>query len=294
MFEGFETRDVTISCGRIHLRHTGAGSGRPPLLLLHGYPQTHVMWHRVAPSLAAQFEVIVPDMPGYGLSAGPAFSSDHAAHSKRAFGHLMVELMAALGHDRFAVAGHDRGARVAYRMALDHPVKIERLACLDIIPTGVAWDRANAHFAVRTFHWGFLAQPAPFPETMIAGAPDVFVSHCLQKWVGYRERFDPQAYAAYLEAFRRPDVIAATCEDYRAGATIDKKHDHASVAEGLKIACPVMLLWGSLSFGEDVEMVLGLWRDYAEDLQGAALDAGHFVAEEAPDEVIRHLTGFFE
>jgi haloacetate dehalogenase len=291
VFQGFESLKVTTSAGRLHVRR--AGKGRP-LLLLHGYPQTHAMWHRVAPALAETHEVIVPDLPGYGASEGPAFAPDHAPHSKRAYARAMVEAMAALGHEKFMLAGHDRGARVSYRLALDHPGRVAKLCCLDIVPTATNWERADARFAVGTFHWGFLAQPAPFPETMIAGAPDVFVGYCLDKWAGYPQRFDPRAREAYLEAFRRPDVIAASCEDYRAGATLDAQHDRADRAAGRKIACPVLLLWGKLSFGEDAEAMLGPWRDYADNPQGAALDAGHFVAEEAPEEVLAHLKEFLQ
>lgn len=289
MLEGFQSQTVATGAGRLHVRRAGAGL---PLLLLHGYPQTHVMWHRVAPALARHYDVIVPDLPGYGQSEGPAFAPDHSAHSKRATATAMVELMASLGHERFLLAGHDRGARVAYRLALDHPARVIRLACLDIIPTGVVWDRADARFAIKTFHWGFLAQPAPFPETMIAAAPDVFIDYCIDKWAGYPERIEAPAREAYRQAFRRPGVIAASCEDYRAGATLDAELDRADARAGRKIACPLLLLWGKLSFGNNVDGILELWRDYAIDLRGAALDSGHFVAEEAPDDVIARLKEF--
>jgi haloacetate dehalogenase len=237
-FEGFELATVN----GIRLRRGGNG---PPLLLLHGHPQTHAMWNAVAPALAQSHEVVAADLPGYGGSR-PTPSG-----SKREMAGALVELMESLGFERFSVAGHDRGARCAYRLALDHPRCVERLAVLDVIPTAEMWRRADKEFGLVDWHWFFLAQPEPFPERLIAAAPDIFYFR------GDRTRFHPEALADYLAAVKRPDVIHAICQDYRAGATLDHEHDEADLAAGRRIACPLLALWA----GRDE---LGRWFDVVE------------------------------
>lgn len=288
MFEDFAIRRIATPRGEIHARVGGEG---PPLLLLHGFPQTHLMWHAVAPALAARFTVVAADLPGYGESFRPAPAADHAPHAKRALAADLLAAMDALGFSRFALAGHDRGGRVAYRLALDHPERVERLAVLDIVPTGEVWERADRVFALGYWHWGFLAQPAPLPERLILGDPDAFFEHA----VG-RMGLDPTSPcypAEVLDAYRAglcdAHSIAAMCEDYRAGATIDVEID----AEGGTISCPLLVLWGSrgalpVFYGDP----LAVWRPWAKDLRGEGIEAGHFLPEDAPDEVARALSAF--
>ncbi len=287
-FPGFEQHSVPTQAGRLNVRKGGKG---PALLLLHGYPQTHVNWHKVAPDLARHFTLIIPDLPGYGESEGPA-ASDVAGYSKRSMAAALVEMMSALGFEKFSVAGHDRGARVTYRMALDHPARILRAACLDIMPTLVTWEYATGSYVVGGFHWGFLAQPAPFPEQMLAENSDLFLEHCMKKWAGDISLLDPRAMDHYREAYRRPSVIAATCNDYRAGATIDCDYDRADRDAGRKITCPLLVIWGGHS-GMSAEVMLGGWKDFASVVSGEGLRCGHFMSEEAPDQVVQQLTKFF-
>jgi haloacetate dehalogenase len=291
LFEGFESRDLQTPRGTVHARIAGSG---PPLLLLHGYPQTHLMWHAVAPRLAERFTVVVADLPGYGDSFRPPVTDDHAAHSKRALADDLIAAMGALGHEAFAVAGHDRGGRVAYRMALDRPEAVSRLAVLDIVPTGEIWAHADDRFALVYWHWPFLAQPAPLPELLILGDPDRF-------WIAAErmgikvgdDRFPQETIDAYRAQLRDPDAVTAMCEDYRAGATVDRAHDDAD--RGTRsIACPVRVLWGAHGalphFYDDP---LELWRTYAPDVTGRGVDgAGHFLAEDAPEDVAADLRAF--
>ena len=274
MFDGFELR---TSRG-IFLRLGGDG---PPLLLLHGHPQTHAMWHAVAPVLADDFTVVAADLPGYGRSA-PVSSG-----SKREMAAALVETMADLGFDRFHLAGHDRGGRCAYRLALDRPGQVERLAVLDIVPTADMWRRADKEFGLVDWHWFFLAQPEPFPETLIAADPNAFYFR------GDRSRFHPEALGDYLAAVHDPAVIHAMCQDYRAGATIDHELDEADLSAGRRILCPVLALWaGQDELGRWFD-VLETWRRWAADVRGRAVDAGHFLAEEKPSEVAEELRAFF-
>jgi haloacetate dehalogenase len=279
-----DAREVQTPRGAVRALVGGDG---PPLLLVHGFPQTALMWHATAPALAERFTVIAPDLPGYGGSFRPPVSEDHFAHSKRALAADLVALMRALGHERFAVCGHDRGARVSYRMALDHPERVTRLAVLDVVPTGEIWNRADATFALGYWHWAFLAQPAPLPEQMILGAPDAF-------WIA-AERLgltsDFPGVDVYRAQFGDPATVEAMCEDYRAGASIDRVHD----AEGGTIACPVLALWGADGalprFYPDP---LELWRGYAPHVTGRGIDgAGHFLAEDQPADVLAELTACF-
>ena len=292
MFEGFETHRVVTSETEIHLR---AGGDGPPVLLIHGYPQTHVCWHAVAPRLAERFRVVAPDLRGYGDSAAPASDPGHHAYSKRAMANDLVEAMAALGHERFAVVGHDRGARVAYRMTLDHAERVERMVSLDVVPTLDMWETIDKARAIGGFHWAFLAQAAPFPETLIGHAPELFQDTLMANWAAPGFRFDAAAVKAYHRAFRVPEMIRATCEDYRAGATVDAEHDQADRDAGRRIGCPVLFLWGGVrGFGgpQGGAEPLDVWRAWADDVDGGALDCGHFLPEEAPDAVVERLRAF--
>lgn len=291
---GFTERTVDTPRGPVHVRVGGSG---PPLLLLHGYPQTGLMWHAVAPLLARSSTVVVADLPGYGDSFLPPVTDDHAGHAKRALAADLVAAMAALGFPRFGVAGHDRGGRVAYRMALDAPEAVTALCVLDIVPTGAVWGEADDRFALGYWHWPFLAQPAPLPERLILDAPDAF-------WIavermGLKTSGDPRypeaVVAAYRTQLRDPARVEAMCEDYRAGATIDRELDDADVAAGRTIACPVRVLWaahgGLPAFYEDV---LAPWRALAPHATGAAIaDATHFLAEDEPDAVAAELAAVF-
>ncbi len=289
MFEGFERRRITAN--GVELNLVTAGSG-PPLLLLHGYPQTHAMWHRIAPRLAEDFTVVAADLRGYGASEKPRGDKDHVAYSKRTLALDQVELMRALGFERFAVAGHDRGARVAYRMALDHPERVQKLAVLDVIPTYVMFANVNKAMALGTYHWFFLAQPYDLPEHLIGGDPEYFIRHTLGGWAGKLDAFAPEALQQYIDAFRDPACIHATCEDYRAGATIDSELDAADLGKK-KIGCPLLAIWGEGAGRWRGRDVLGIWREWASDVRGHGIDCGHFLAEEAPDETYAALREFF-
>ncbi|HEY0649517.1 alpha/beta hydrolase [Phenylobacterium sp.] len=289
-FEGFELSQIALPdpAGEVSLRVRHGGSG-PPLLLLHGYPETHMMWARVAEGLADSFTVVCPDLRGYGGSTKPPSSDDHETSSKRAMARDAVNLMAKLGFDCFGVAGHDRGGRVAYRLALDHPAAVAKVSVLDIIPTGEAWARADKRFALGYWHWPFLAQPHPFPETLIGADPEFFFAGRY----GILRSFDAEAQADYLESAKLPSVIHAMCEDYRAGAGYDRLLDEADKKAGKKIACPVQVLWGAKGALAAWYDTLAVWREWADDVQGQALDCGHFIPEEKPDETLALLRRFF-
>lgn len=288
-FPGGVDHRVETDRGEVAVTVLGAGS---PVLLLHGYPQTRVMWHGVAPLLAAGHTVVAADLPGYGGSFRPVPSPDHSAHSKRALAEDLVQVMSALGHERFAVAGHDRGGRVAYRMALDHPARVAAVAVLDVVPTGDVWSRADAALALTYWHWSFLAQPAPLPERLIAGDPQVFFdSHVRALGLGRAAgRYPAELMAHYRRLLDDPGVVEAICEDYRAGATVDRADDDADLAAGRRIGCPLLALWsgrGALPklYGD----VLDVWRAWSDDLTGHAVDASHFLAEDEPAVVAEHL-----
>jgi len=289
MFEGFATRTIKTGATTIHARIGGSG---PPLLLLHGYPQSHVMWHLVAPLLARRFSVVCPDLRGYGDSGKPASDPEHAVYSKRATAQDMVEVMTALGHERFGLAGHDRGGRVAHRLALDHPARVDRLAVLDIVPTRTIFRATNQAIATGYYHWFFLIQPRGLPERLI-GAEAVFYLHwVLGRWGTGLEAFAPEALAEYERCFKDPAMIHASCEDYRAAASIDLEHDEADLDR--RIQCPVLALWGRRGLMERHFDVLATWRERsAGAVTGSALECGHFLPEERPEETAAALLEFF-
>jgi haloacetate dehalogenase len=292
LFSTFESLRIDTGAATINLVRGGAG---PPLLLLHGYPQTRAMWHRVAPALARDFTVVVPDLRGYGDSSKPEGGPDHAGYSKRAMAGDQVEVMQKLGFDRFGLAGHDRGARVAYRLALDHPDRVTRLAVLDIVPTYAAFTAVDKEMATGSFHWFFLIQPYDLPERLIGAEPDYFLNTMLGRWGGRGlDPFSPAVLAEYARCFRDPATIHATCEDYRAGATIDFEIDRNDYGRR-RITCPTLVLYGGAkgrrpSRGRDM---LEVWREWATDVRVQAFECGHFIPEEAPDETIRALGEFF-
>jgi haloacetate dehalogenase len=281
LFPGFAERHIKGSGAEIYLRTGGSG---PPLLMLHGYPQTHVMWHLVAPLLARDFTVVAPDLRGYGDSSKPPTTPDHEPYSKRAWARDQVAVMERLGFERFAVAGHDRGARCAYRLALDHPDRVERVAVLDVIPTADMYRRTDMRMALGAWHWFFLPQPYDLPERLLAADPEGFY------FATRRELFAPEALAEYERCLRDPRVIHAICEDYRAGATIDVALDEADRGRNT-IACPLLALWGERGPLARTD-VLDTWRTWADDVRGAALPCGHHLPEEAPRETYTALREF--
>jgi haloacetate dehalogenase len=282
LFDGFETEDVDTGEVVIHLRRGGDG---PPVLLLHGYPQTHAMWHRIAPELAREHTVVAMDLRGYGDSSKPPTAEDHEPYSKRAMARDGIAVMRRLGHERFAVVGHDRGARVAYRMALDHPDHVERLAVLDILPTYEMYRRADMRMSLRMWHWYFLPQPHDLPERLLAADPEGFYFGQVP------DVFDPEAMAEYRRCLHDPAVIHAICEDYRAGATFDYALDEADRGRR-RIACPVLVLWGSTGSLGGRDDVLDIWGDWAAAVDGAEIDCGHHLPEEAPEATLRALAPF--
>jgi haloacetate dehalogenase len=292
-FEGFSSELVDGDGARVFVRRAGQG---PPILLLHGFPQTHVMWRRVAPALAPANAVVCADLRGYGASDKPPSTSDHAPYSKRAMARDLVAMMQRLGHDRFTVAGHDRGGRVAYRLALDHPERVARLALFDIIPTSDAFDRADARFALAFWPWSLLAQPPPLPETLVAAAPAAIVEHALGEWGSDPDAFPPDVRDAYVAALSAPDAARAICEEYRAAATIDRDHDAEDKRRGRTIDVPVLALWSRGSaldtWYQDEGGPLGLLRRWAPRVEGRAIDGGHFFPEQNAPATIEALESF--
>ena len=289
LFPNYQSHWVDTSAGKIFVRTGGTG---PPLLLLHGYAQTNVMWHAVAPALAEHFSLVIADLPGYGWSAVPESGDGHAPYDKRSMANAMVELMEQLGQVRFRLAGHDRGGRVAYRLALDHPGRLEKLATLDIVPTYNMWHGIDAQFAFRIWHWMFLALPAPFPEQVIGRDPVAYWSGPSAK---AKSLFDPRALAHYHAFFSDPLRIHATCEDYRAGRTTDLTNDAADRAAGNKITCPMLALWGAAGIPSEAEAdPLATWREWANDVRGFAIESGHYLPEENPAATATALIEFFK
>ena len=290
-----DSQNIDIEAGGIHIHLRRAGSG-PGVLLLHGFPQTHRMWRPVASTLAQHFTVICPDLRGYGRSGCPLSLPDHSSYAKRAMAHDMAAVMSALGFPQFFVAGHDRGGRVAYRLALDHPGRVARLAVLDIIPTLDVWEQAD-HRIAGFWPWSLLSQAEPLPERLILGAPDAVVDNALRNWGSPASAFGSDARAAYIDALRDPAHVHAICEDYRAAATLDVEHDRQDRLAGKRISCPVLALWsgrGPLeTWYSGVGGPLAVWRSWADDVRGGALDAGHFFPEELPDLTAHRLAAFF-
>lgn len=291
-FEGFVLETRTANGQAVRYRRAGSG---PPLLLLHGNPQTHAMWHSVAPALAERFTVVCPDLRGYGGSFKPGPTGDHAPYAKAEMARDVAELMTVLGHERFQVGSHDRGARVAHRLALDFPARVERLAVLDIVPTLEHFERADMSFALGYYHWFWFAQPHPFPEELINAAPETWFRAHTSREPKPAEFFAPDALEDYLVAARDPATITGMCEDYRAAATIDLVHDRMSRAEGKKVRCPLLALWGEKGRIGGWYEPLALWREYcAAEVTGGPVASGHYLAEEAPDEVLHWFDRFFE
>jgi haloacetate dehalogenase len=297
-FSGFEERRIALPHISLRVRlgpGTGSNADAPPLLLVHGFPQTGAMWQRVARTLAPHLRLVLPDLRGYGESDKPEGGADHAGYAKRTMAADLHALMAQLGHARYFVAGHDRGARVAHRLALDQPQAVAKLAVLDIVPTLDMYEQADQAFGRAYYHWFFLIQPAPHPERMIGADPEAYARWKLGGWgSGGRDFYEPAAMAEYLRCYARPETIHATCEDYRAGAGIDLEHDRASRAAGQRIECPLLVLWGQRGVIQALYRPLELWQaQCAQPVQGRALDAGHFLAEEQPEETAAALGAFF-
>jgi haloacetate dehalogenase len=288
MFEGFKQADIDAGEAVIRVRHGGSG---PPVLLLHGIPETHVMWHDVGSRLSQDFTVVVTDLRGYGDSSKPPSTEDHSPYSKRSMARDQIEVMRKLGFERFFLVGHDRGARCAYRIALDHPERILKLAVLDIVPTGEALCRADSKLALAYWIWFFLAQPHDLPERIVGGNPRLFLDYMLDQWSRDARCFSEELRREYLRSFSRPENIHAICEEYRASISLDRAHDEADRGRRF-ITCPVLALWSRGGFLGTWDDVLATWREWAHDVRGRAVDCGHFLAEEAPDEVANELRTF--
>ena len=293
LFPGFAEQRIKTSGAEIFLRTGGSG---PPLLLLHGYPQTHVCWHKIAGELARHATLVIADLRGYGASSAPPGDAEHTTYSKRAMAQDCLEVMHALGHQRFMVAGHDRGGRVAYRLALDHPQAVSALIPVDILPTGEVWRRITAERAVSSYHWAFLAQPHPLPETLIGREPVYYLEHTLRSWAGTHDLspFSAEALAHYRALLKDPARVHAVCEDYRAGATVDRRNDDADHAAGPKITCPTFVLWAKDYLGHGNADPLEVWRGWCTDVAGAAIQSGHFLAEENPEDTLAALLPFIK
>ena len=288
LFPGFARRRVRTSGATINLVAGGEG---PPVLMLHGYPETHAMWHKIAPTLARKYTVVCPDLRGYGDSSRPRGLPDHSNYSKRAMALDMAEVMSKLGHERFHLVGHDRGARVAHRLARDHGRRVRTLTVMDISPTLKMYASTDMAFARAYYHWFFLIQPAPLPEKLLAGQVPYYILGRIGRGRSGLKPFSAAAQREYVRAFRNPRTIHATCEDYRASATIDLVHDRKDARR--KLAMPVLALWGKQGVVEAQFDCLADWREVARNVTGRALDCGHFLPEEKPAEVLRELERFF-
>lgn len=287
MFNNFEKKIVDVGEAKINLKMGGEG---PPLLLLHGFPLTHAHWHAIAPLLESNFTLVIPDLRGYGDSIGPKPDVNHNNYSKRTMANDMIAVMTGFGFNQFRVAGHDRGARVAYRLTLDHPERVSHLASIDTVPTLDVWEAMDMNASIDAFHWSFLAQPAPVPEKMIGADPDFFLLHLLERWVGNATPLSDFAIAEYTLHFRKASVIEAMVEDYRAGATVDLQHDQQDRAAKKRIDCPVFVPWGNQY---TLTSPLSTWQRWAHNIQELSMDCGHFVAEEAPEQCAHALINFF-
>lgn len=287
MFDGFESKRIATKDTEINLKVAGSG---PPLLLLHGYPQTHVIWRKIAPRLAENFTVVVTDLRGYGDSGKPASDVEHTPYSKRAMAADQVEVMASLGFNRFSVVGHDRGGRVAHRMVRDYPDRVDKIAVLDIAPTATMYGATDKKFATAYYHWFFLIQPNGLPEHLIGCDPRFYLSRKMAAWGKANGAITEEAFNEYLRCFSKPETIHSTCEDYRASAGIDLEHDAANAGE--KIDNPLLVLWGQEGFVASAYDVLKTWQDVATNVSGHAVSGGHFLPEEAPEETLKALLDF--
>jgi haloacetate dehalogenase len=294
-FKGFKTEEVKTSGATIHTVSGGNRNG-PPLLLLHGIPETHVLWRKVAPALAQDYFLVMTDLRGYGDSGKPPGGGDHFAYSKRAMAQDQVDVMKRLGFDKFALVGHDRGGRAAHRLALDHPEVLTKLVILDIVPTYLLYQNINQEFATIFYHWFLLVQPPPFPETMVANSAEYFLK-CTLLWLGGSKLTDPlpdwispEVFQEYLRTFHSPETIHAICEDYRAAASIDLAHDKADLDK--KIQCPLLVLWSEKGPFHRLYNVLQTWRDRAVRAEGKAMPTGHFLPEQMPGELTQELKAF--
>ncbi|MGI9523498.1 MAG: alpha/beta fold hydrolase [Hyphomicrobiaceae bacterium] len=290
-FPGFETHRIEVGDLSFFVRTGGSG---PPLLCLHGFPQCHVCWHRIAPTLAQSFSVVLMDLRGYGMSSVPASDPEHRAYSKRTMAQDAVHVMSALGHSRFHIMGHDRGGRVAYRLALDCPHTVICMVLLDIIPTIEQWDGMHAEKALSAYHWAFLAQPHPLPETLIQGGPQFYLDYTLASWTKSKslDAFDPGALNCYRALFRDNARIHALCEDYRAGAECDRAIDAEDRAAGRKILAPTLVLWGTDYLGLGAVSPLETWRRWCAHVSGNKIESGHFLAEENSDATVAAILPF--
>jgi haloacetate dehalogenase len=291
MLEGFSERRIATGDAELFVRIGGAG---PPLVCLHGYPQSHLTWRHVAPSLAERYTVVLPDLRGYGASEIPPSDEAHLNYSKRTMARDIVALMAALGHERFFLAGHDRGARVAYRLALDAPERVAAVAVLDIIPTIENWEAMDYRRAYGAYHWPFLAQPAPLPERLIGSDPEWYCRQQIGAWMDDPGAADAAALDAYCAAFARPGAVHAACEDYRAGYTCDLEHDRIDRDAGTRIAAPLLALWGAGRDGKRSAHFPAVWERWTTELTATPLPCGHFLMEERPHETARALRAFFD
>lgn len=287
MFEGFESKRITTKGTEINVKVAGNG---PPLLLLHGYPQTHIIWHKIAPRLTENFTVVVTDLRGYGDSGKPESDAEHTPYSKRAMAADQVEVMFSLGFNRFSVVGHDRGGRVAHRMVRDYPDRIDKISVLDIAPTATMYGATDKKFATAYYHWFFLIQPNGLPEHLIGCDPEFYLSRKMAAWGKANGAITEDAFNEYLRCFSKPETIHATCEDYRASAGIDLEHDAANA--GKKIDNPLLVLWGQEGFVASAYDVLATWQDVASNVSGHAVSGGHFLPEEAPEETLNALLDF--
>ncbi len=290
-FSDFVLRTINISRGKIRLRMSGKG---PPLLMLHGNPQTHVMWHKVAPFLSSIYTVICPDIPGYGKSYKPSLSMDHRNYSKSSMAYDMIELMTSLGYKKFFLVGHDRGARIGHRLALDYPDKVIKIILLDIIPTIEHFERTNKEFAMGYYHWFWLAQRYPIPESVINKAPEEWFFAHTSREKKDKDFFAQKALADYLECIKNPLTIRSICEDYRAAASIDLKDDDISRKKNIKIKMPTLVLWGKKGKIEEWYHPLNIWQKYCDqEVRGYGINTGHYLAEENPNEIIKSINNFF-
>lgn len=287
MFERFENLQIDANGTTINLVKGGNG---PPILMLHGYPQTHAMWNKIAPRLAEDFTVVCPDLRGYGDSAKVEGDPDHINYSKRVMAQDQVDVMQNLGFEQFYLVGHDRGGRVSHRLTKDHPDNVLKLVTLDIIPTRTMFQIVNKDFATNTYHWFFLIQPYDFPERVIGADPEFYAGRGFNRVKDADTVFTPEALNDYLRCFNNPGTIHAVCEDYRAGASIDLVHDDADFEQ--KVNCPMLAMWSSTGYVGRTQNVLKVWQDYATDVRGKSLTCGHYIAEEMPDEAYAAIKEF--